>query len=157
LIQLWSSLKGNVMQCKKWIIIITAIVLVIVLYFAFNFARGVSYYNRGTVYMNEEEYDQAILCFDKAIKINPRFAEAYCNRATTYKNKGEYDKAISDYTRAIEIDPEFAVAYCNRAVVFHSEREYDKAWEDVHKAQSLDYQVPQEFLQSLSDASGREN
>lgn len=144
------------MSCKKWIIAITVIVLVIAVYFAFNFVRAISYYNRGTAYYENGEYDQAILCFDKAIKINTRFAEAYCNRGTAYKNKGEYDRAISDYNKALEINPSFAVAYCNRAVVFHSQGKFDKAWEDVHKAQSLEYRVPQEFLEALRDASGRE-
>ena len=144
------------MQRKKWIIAITAIVLVIVVYLAFKFVR-ISYYNRGTAHMTKGEYDQAILCFDKAVKINTRFAEAYCNRATAYHEKGQYDRAILDFNKALEINPGFAVAYCNRAITFHSKGKYDKAWEDVHKAQSLEYQVTQEFLQALRDASGRES
>ena len=144
------------MSCKKWIITITVIVLMIAVYLTYNFVRGISYYNRGTAHYENGEYDQAILCFDKAIEINNKFAEAYCNRGTAYKDKGEYDRAISDYSKALEIKPGFAVAYCNRAVIFHSQGNFDKAWEDVHKAQSLEYEAPQEFLEALRDASGRD-
>ena len=50
-------------------------------------------------------YSRAIPDFNKAIEINPKFAEAYTNRGTAYDVRGEYDKAISDYSEAIEIDP----------------------------------------------------
>ncbi len=145
------------MKYKNWIMAIIAIISVTVLYFAFNHSRAISHYNRGTEYMNQEEYDQAILCFDKAIEIKPKFAQAYCDRGSAYKEQDRLEQAISDYNKAIEIDPEFAVAYCNRAVIFHAQGEFDKAWEDVHKAQNLDYQIPPDFLQSLRDASQRQN
>ncbi|MEK7996610.1 MAG: tetratricopeptide repeat protein, partial [Planctomycetota bacterium] len=33
--------------------------------------RGVSCYNRGAAHMAKAEFDQAIACFDKAIRIEP--------------------------------------------------------------------------------------
>jgi tetratricopeptide (TPR) repeat protein len=105
--------------------------------------------------MTREEYDRAISCFDKAIKINWRFAKAYCNRGTAYYEKGEYDQAISDFDKAIEINPEFAEAYNNRAIAYYDKQEYDKASEDIQKAQSLGHKVRPDFLTVLSEASGR--
>jgi len=62
-------------------------------------------YNQGTELLKKGQYDQAIANFDKAIEINPRYAEAYNNRGIAYTKKGQYDKAISDYNKAIELDP----------------------------------------------------
>lgn len=73
-----------------------------------------------------------------------------------YGKEGQYDQAISDFTSAIDINPRDAIAYYNRGIAYCDKGEYDKAWDDVHKAQSLGFEVPQEFLKSLQEASGRE-
>ncbi|MHC4532919.1 MAG: tetratricopeptide repeat protein [Planctomycetota bacterium] len=140
---------------KKWMIAILVISLVIVAWIAFRYVWA-SHYNRGSNYMTRGEYDQAILCFDKTIKIKPKFAPAYCNRGTCYYEKGEYEQAIGDFTKALELNPKLTDAYYNRATAHYQKQEYDKAWEDVHKAQSMDYQIPPDFLKALREASGRE-
>ncbi len=140
---------------KKLMIAILVISLVIVAWIAFRYIWA-SYYNRGSNYMTKGEYDQAILCFDKTIKIKPKFAPAYCSRGTCYYEKGEYEQAVLDFTKALDINPKFVDAHYNRAAAFYQKQEYDKAWEDVHKARSMDYQIPPDFLKALREASGRE-
>lgn len=49
------------------------------------------------------------------------------------------------------------VSYYNRGSNYMTKGEYDQAWEDVHKAQSMEFQVPPDFLKALREASGREN
>jgi tetratricopeptide (TPR) repeat protein len=107
--------------------------------------------------MAEGEYNEAILCFDKAIAIEPKFAEAYCNRGTAYYEKGEYDRAILDFNKAVEINPEFADAYYNRAITHYHRQEYDKARRDVQKAQSLGYRVSPGFLEALRKTPEKQN
>lgn len=136
---------------RKWIKAVATIVSIAAIYLAITFMRGVSYYNRGTAHMADGQYDQAILCFDKAIAIEPKFAEAYCNRGTAYYEKGEYDRAIMDFNKAIEINPEFADAHYNRAITHYHRQEHDKARRDVQKAQSLGYRVSPGFLEALRE------
>jgi len=120
--------------------------------------RDASAYNRRAfAHVAKGEYDQAILDYTKAIKINSKFAEAYCNRGNVHAFKDEGVAAISDYSKAIEISPTFALAYNNRGIAYYKSGEYEKSWENVHKAQSLGYQIPEEFLTLLREASGREN
>ena len=71
--------------------------------------------NRGIIYGKKGQYDQAISDFNKAIEINPRYAEAFYNRGIIYGKKGQYDQAISDLNKAIEINPRYALAYYNKA------------------------------------------
>ena len=148
-------MKGS-RKRNKWVTAIAVIFSVVALYLAFDIGRGTYYNNLGAARMDEGEYDQAILCFDKAIKVRRKFPNAYCNRGTAYSEKGEYDKAVSDFNKAIELNPEFADAYYSRAVACYHMKEYDKAWADVHKAQGLGYQIPANFIEVLSAVSGRE-
>ena len=141
------------MQRKKWFIAVTAISLAIIAYFVFGFTRAVSSYNRGAAFMTKGDYNQAIACFDKALRIEPSFAEAYCSRGTAYYEKGKCDAAISDFSKAIEINADFAQAYYNRAAAYFDKIEYDKALQDVQKAQSLGRNVSPEFLKALQEVS----
>jgi len=73
------------------------------------------YNNRGIVFGEKGEYDQAISDFDKAIAINPRYMTAYNNRGVIYRLKGQYDRAILDFNKAIEMNPLDAEGYNNLA------------------------------------------
>jgi tetratricopeptide (TPR) repeat protein len=69
------------------------------------------FYNEGIAFSKTGEYDRAIACFSKAIKLEPRFADAYIERGITSGYKSQHCKAISDFTKAIEISPKYALAY----------------------------------------------
>ncbi len=57
--------------------------------------------------------DLAIADFDRAIEVQPDYAEAYSNRGEAYEDKGDYERAIADYGRAIELQPDVAEAARN--------------------------------------------
>lgn len=57
----------------------------------------------------------ALICFKKAIEINPSFADAHCNLASIYKDTGNIEEAIEFYKNALELKPDFPDAYCNLA------------------------------------------
>jgi tetratricopeptide (TPR) repeat protein len=101
----------------------------------------------------EDQYDQAISDFNKAIEIDPRLAHAYNNRGWAYMKKWRYDQAISDFDKTIEIDPKFVEAYYYRAIVYFLVEEYEKSLVDAIKAQQLGYQIPTKFLDDLRKAA----
>jgi tetratricopeptide (TPR) repeat protein len=74
----------------------------------------------------EKDHDYAIAAFDRAIQLNPEFAEAFYNRGFAHMAKGNHDQAIADYSEAIRIDST-------------GPRRYDLArrygWMPLHKAQ----------------------
>ncbi|MFN7247200.1 MAG: trypsin-like peptidase domain-containing protein, partial [Microcystis sp.] len=76
--------------------------------------RAVWYSNLGVIYSNQQKYELALSDYNKAIDINPNYAEAYYNRGILYKNLQKYDLALSDYSKAIDINPNDALAYNNR-------------------------------------------
>ena len=79
-----------------------------------DLGKAQAYYDCGVVYCKAGAFDSAISDFNKAIEINPDFAEAYCARGIAYGKEGAHGLAISDYTKAIEINPRLAVAYFQR-------------------------------------------
>ncbi len=58
----------------------------------------------------KRDYDAAIVCFRKAVKLDPKHAAAHANLGIALKGKGQVDEAIACYKKAIELDPKFAVA-----------------------------------------------
>jgi tetratricopeptide (TPR) repeat protein len=108
-------------------------------------------FKKGTDLFKSQQYDEAIICFDKLIDILMKAKEynktvedaklilafSYYNRGTAYIHKGEYDNAIEDYNKAIELKPDFAEAYNNRGNTYSDKGEYDNAIEDYNKAIKL--------------------
>lgn len=54
---------------------------------------------------DSNETENAIICFGKAISLNPQFACAYNNRAHLYIEQNNYELAITDFKKCIEIEP----------------------------------------------------
>ncbi|MDP3042651.1 MAG: tetratricopeptide repeat protein [Candidatus Omnitrophota bacterium] len=114
-------------------------------------------FHRGKNYFEKQKYEEALIAFDAAIRINSKYADAYFYRGVVYADRYKFDEALLDYTKAIEIDPNLSYVYANRAMVYFLMKKYDKSWEDTHKAVSLGYKVDEKFLVSLKKASNREN
>ena len=101
----------------------------------FDKARAVVCFTKGVSYQDKGQWDKAIAEYNKAIEINPSYAEAYYNRGLAYaQGKGQFDKAISDWNKAIELNPSYAEAYNNRGNAYQAKGQYDRAISDYTKA-----------------------
>lgn len=58
-----------------------------------------AYYNLGVVYSEMMQYDNALICYEKAAIQRPMYAEAYCNMGVIHKNRGDLESAITCYER----------------------------------------------------------
>jgi len=94
-------------------------------------------YNRGYTLFGEGKYEEAIAEYNKAIEIDPSYAQAYNNRGDAYDNKGQYDLAIADYNKAIELDPNRGLFYYNRGFAYSKKGRRDLAISDLNKAIEL--------------------
>ena len=56
--------------------------------------------------MQNEQYEDVLAYADKAISIDPHYAEAYVVKADAYVNMDKYEEALAVYNKALLIEPE---------------------------------------------------
>ncbi len=60
-------------------------------------------YNRGSLYANRQDYEQAIRDFTQALAVEPNLAEAYYNRGICHLRSKRIDAALADLSKAGEM------------------------------------------------------
>ena len=91
-------------------------------------------YDEGARLLSEGQHRDAIPAFDKALRLNPRYAEAYNARGVTYNEMAEYERALKDYDAALGLNPQYAEAYFNRGNTYNDLGQEDKALKDYDEA-----------------------
>jgi tetratricopeptide (TPR) repeat protein len=74
--------------------------------------------NLGFAYTSFNHLDEGIKEFNKALAINPNFAEAHYNLGHTHIKKKNYQQGINYYKKAIEQRPGYLKAYFNLGVTY---------------------------------------
>jgi tetratricopeptide (TPR) repeat protein len=97
------------------------------------------YYARGMLNHSKEKYAKAIMDYDKAISLNPKFNlfGLYLNRGATYLTLKEMGKALDDFTKATELDPKNASAFHSLGLVHYENGDYEEAINDFLKSSDL--------------------
>jgi tetratricopeptide (TPR) repeat protein len=108
----------------------------------------VGYYTLGNTYHGLGNYQQALEDFDRAIELDPTFAEAYWGRGKTYRELGNNPQAIKDFDRAIELEPKFSETYWDRGKIYNELGNHQQAIEDWKMAAKLGHEGAQDTLRS---------
>ena len=85
----------------------------------------------------KEKYEEAIGAYDKAIELNPDYADAYRKRGTVKLALDDYEGAIEDYTQCIKLNSGSAWVYYNRGLAQAKLGYSESKKENVEKAQDL--------------------
>ena len=97
----------------------------------------ISYFYRAVAYQANENFDEAILDYTKALKINPKMCDAYYNRAKIMlENKKEVcnlEKIIKDLDMALSIDENFVDALFAMAAAYKKQKDYNRALEYLER------------------------
>ncbi|MET0276764.1 MAG: caspase family protein [Pseudorhodoplanes sp.] len=95
-----------------------------------NPKAGAAYNQRGNIFRNRGDYDQAIESYTTSLKLQ-EYTVRYTNRGYTYRLKGELDKALTDLNAAIKIRrDDLARPFVERAIVYRLKLDYPKALAD---------------------------
>src|SRR5690348_194625 len=86
----------------------------------------------------KKEYDEAIECYDKALEIDPKDADALNNKGLALNKLGKYKEAIEYYDKASEIDPKYVLAFNNIGSALCDLKKYKEAIESFDKALEID-------------------
>ncbi|MGM0947032.1 MAG: tetratricopeptide repeat protein [Bacteroidota bacterium] len=76
-----------------------------VLFSAVIFACSNSGPEKGDVYYNQGDYENAISAYTEKLKYKPNDVSALYNRGRAYEESGQLDLALSDFEKALESDP----------------------------------------------------
>lgn len=94
----------------------------------------VAFNNRGLIFREKGQFDQAIDDFNAAIRLSHDYTLAYINRGMTFAEKGQFDRAIDDFSVAIGLNPGYAEAYNHRGLLFGTIGQIDRALNDFNNA-----------------------
>ncbi len=79
--------------------------------------------------------------YERAQKMDSKYAEAINNLGTVYYAEKNYRKAISQYRKALRLNPTSASIYSNLGTAFFARKKYKDASECYQKALELDPEV----------------
>jgi tetratricopeptide (TPR) repeat protein len=82
-----------------------------------NPGDAVTWYNKGTMKHELNDHAGAVADFDRAIGIDPEYADAYFNRGAAKARLGDYQGALADFEAVVGLDPGNSAAATNRDVV----------------------------------------
>lgn len=98
----------------------------------------ISYFYRAVVHQVLENFDEAMLDYTKALKINPKMTDAYYNRAKIILSRKDIEnpdiqKAVEDLEKALELDENFVDALFGMAAAQKKLGNYHKSLEYLEK------------------------
>jgi tetratricopeptide (TPR) repeat protein len=98
---------------------------------------------RGVFYNDNKA---AMIDFNKAIELNPKFTDSYVKRGNLYRTLVNDDKALEDFNTAIKTDPNNFVAYINRALLYKDLKNVSAAMADFEIAIKLEPNNPYPYI-----------
>ncbi|MCJ7443024.1 MAG: tetratricopeptide repeat protein [Methanotrichaceae archaeon] len=96
------------MNIKKVILISIAVLLFVV-----PTLGQQEFLDIGNAMLLSQKYDEALRAYDRAIQIDPEFAEAWYNKAIVLEILGLYDDAEASLIVAFQLDPNLRIIYQN--------------------------------------------
>jgi len=85
------------------------------------------YRDKGIEAQKSGDVDTALMCYQKAMEMDPTLALAYNDAGVIYESKGWTDRAKEAYGKAIDLDPALASPYYNLGSLYEKEGDLEKA------------------------------
>jgi tetratricopeptide (TPR) repeat protein len=104
---------------------------------------------RNPVYLNklgialhqQTALGSALKYYERAVKVDPLYADAENNIGTIWYQRKKYGKAIKAYQKAIAIRSDMAVLYSNLGYTYFADKKYEEAIASFRQALSIDPQM----------------
>lgn len=84
-----------------------------------NPEAAVQAFNRGTLYLQREDFERAVFFFRRATELDPLMTRAYFNLGFVFQRQGRLGEAVEIFKQAIDLQPTLFDAYYNLALVYH--------------------------------------
>jgi tetratricopeptide (TPR) repeat protein len=94
-------------------------------------------FDNGQRQLQVNQYAQAIPSFDRAIQLEPKFADAYSSRGKALAASGDRERAILDFSEAIQLQPSNPNPVLERGTAYFYIKNYPAAVADATRALEL--------------------
>jgi tetratricopeptide (TPR) repeat protein len=95
----------------------------------------------GIAYQHMYALDFAKLQYEKALSLDPKYAEAINNLGTVFYGEKNYHKAENCYRKAIRYKPQTASFFSNLGTAYFADRKYKQGVKAYQEAFSLDPEI----------------
>jgi type IV pilus biogenesis/stability protein PilW len=95
-------------------------------------------FNLGNDFLKKGQVDEAMARFQKALEIDPNYADAHSNLGLVLYRKGQVEKAIFEYQKALGIDPNNAKTHNDLGAALYQIGQVDEAMIQFQKALGID-------------------
>ncbi len=111
---------------------------------------------RADAYALGDEHEQAIVDYDTAVRLNPKYPDTYLDRGNSHYQLGHNETALKDFSEAIRLKPEWGEAFANRAVIHTELGNAEESEADASTARNLgvDESKLLEMLQAAKNEAG---
>jgi len=95
-------------------------------------------YNRiGLIFMDIQQFEQALINFELSIRTKPDYLQAHINRGVAYQNKGFFKDAVKTFEHIILIDPTQINAHYNLGIAHFSDQNFERSIRSLQTALQL--------------------
>jgi tetratricopeptide (TPR) repeat protein len=123
---------------KKSILLLCILLFIPLLQGCTDSRRADSYKVQADKYLEEEDYKNAIIYYDKALEISPEKVGVLGGKAKALEALGKYDEAIKECDKAIKINPHWLMYITQKAMHFLKNRNLKVLWKINKAAFKLD-------------------
>jgi len=118
------------------VVFIAALVLPVAAYTP----AAVSAFNTGVNLTENGQYEKALLSFDQAISLEPKYFEAWNGKADVLNRLGRYNESLMAVDTGLGINPQFTQGWINRGAILYNLGRYDDELASYDKAIAIDPQ-----------------
>ena len=92
------------------------------------------HYNLGLFYLNNNNVDEAIKCFNRSLALNSNNYLAWNALGLAQSIKTNFEASLQAFLKALAINPQFTEAHNNLGTIYFELKQYDKAETEYRQA-----------------------
>lgn len=119
--------------------------------------NATEWFDIGVTLFNEDLFNDSVQAYDKAIEMNPQFAEAFNNKGIDLGLLGRYDDALKALSNATTINSTYAEAWYNMGVILDMKSDYDSAIQAYSRAIAINPSYQKAIMNKNNDIDIIEN
>ena len=125
---------------------------------------ALGHYAKAWLANEQNDFEQAVIEYREALKLDPQFAEAYNGLGVAYFNQDDEEAAIESFRKALQLSPNLIHARINLAMAYFEQGQIDEAIREneralvinpdiaeVHFNLALGYQGRHEFARAIEE------